>query len=101
MAGPTYRPPVQHSNPDTPLLDIGRCRFYVCRVKACPAKRTGYSDVAEVVDGYRARSCLKITAVVVQADALDKGGEEKQSRRHGAKQHWVLEKHRIVMLKEN
>ena len=61
-----------------------------------PAERTGDSDVAEVADGYRPRSCLNITAVVVQADALDKGGGEKERRRDGAEERWVLEKHRIV-----
>ena len=34
--------------------------------------------------------------MVVQVDALDKGGEEKESRRDGAKERWVLEKHCIV-----
>ena len=45
---------------------------YVCGVEACPAKRTSDSDVTEVADGYRARSCLETTAVVVQADALER-----------------------------
>ena len=34
--------------------------------------------------------------MVVQADALDKGGGEEESRRDGAKERLVLEKHRIV-----
>jgi len=32
-------------------------------------------------------------AVVVQADTLDEGGEEKEGWCEGTKEHWVLEKH--------
>ena len=35
-------------------------------------------------------------AVVVQANALDKGGAEQKSRRDGAKERWFLKKYRIV-----
>ena len=34
--------------------------------------------------------------MVVQADALDKGGGEKESRRDGAKEGWVSIKHCIM-----
>lgn len=37
-----------------------------------------------------------IMAVVVQANALDKGGGEQKSRRDGAKERWFLKKYRIV-----
>ena len=37
-----------------------------------------------------------IMAVVVQANALDKGGAEHKSRRDGAKERWFLKKYRIV-----
>ena len=34
---------------------------------------------------------------VVQADALDKGGGEKESQCDSVKKHWVLEKHCIML----
>lgn len=61
-------------------LDIGHS-FYVCRVEACSAERSGESDAAEVADEYRARAkhfLEIITAAVVQADALAKEVERRE-----------------------
>ena len=64
--------------------------FTFCVVEACPAEGTSDSNLAEVAGGCRAGSCLQIAAVFVQANTLDKGGGERESRRHGVKKHWIF-----------